>query len=83
MFASHTLLWLQLVTIGAMQLESGEELGEQGVVVELPLQSGSVLSLDIHRFERRDGGMALRAFVTCSDHALHLISSAGRKDIFI
>lgn len=62
-----------------MQLESGEELGEQGVVVELPLQSGSVLSLDVHRFERRDGGMALRAFVTCSDHALHLISSAGRK----
>ena len=60
-----------------MQLESGEELGEQGVVVELPLQSGSVLSLDVHRFERRDGGMALRAFVTCSDHALHLISSAG------
>ncbi|XP_050691412.1 ER membrane protein complex subunit 1-like [Eriocheir sinensis] len=67
----------RLVTIGAMQLESGEELGEQGVVVELPLQSGSVLSMDVHRFERRDGGMALRAFVTCSDHALHLISSAG------
>ena len=58
-------------------MESGEDLGEQGVVVELPLQSGSVLSLDVHRFERRDGGMALRAFVTCSDHALHLISSAG------
>lgn len=78
MLASYALLSLQLVTIGAMQLESGEELGEQGVVVELPLQSGSVLTLDVHRFERRDGGLALRAFVTCSDHALHLISSAGR-----
>ncbi|XP_042220933.1 ER membrane protein complex subunit 1-like [Homarus americanus] len=67
----------RLVTIEAVELESGNELGEQGVVVELPFQSGTVLSLAVYRFERRDGGMALRAFVTCSDHALHLISSAG------
>nr|XP_045605093.1 ER membrane protein complex subunit 1-like [Procambarus clarkii] len=67
----------RLVTIEAVELESGNELGEQGVVVELPFQSGTILSLAVYRFERRDGGMALRAFVTCSDHALHLISSAG------
>nr|XP_053639999.1 ER membrane protein complex subunit 1-like isoform X1 [Cherax quadricarinatus] len=67
----------RLVTIEAIELESGNELGEQGVVVELPFQSGTILSLAVYRFERRDGGMALRAFVTCSDHALHLISSAG------
>ncbi|XP_069188557.1 ER membrane protein complex subunit 1 isoform X1 [Procambarus clarkii] len=66
----------RLVTIEAVELESGNELGEQGVVVELPFQSGTILSLAVYRFERRDGGMALRAFVTCSDHALHLISSA-------
>ncbi|XP_066948980.1 ER membrane protein complex subunit 1 [Macrobrachium rosenbergii] len=67
----------RVVTIEAIELETGAEIGEQGVVVELPFQSGSVLSLHIYRFERRDGGMALRAFVTCSDHALHLLSSAG------
>ena len=69
------------MTIDAIELESGLEIGEQGVVVELPSQSGSVLSLNIYRFERRDGGMALRAFVTCSDHALHLLSSAGTEKL--
>ncbi|XP_047502304.1 ER membrane protein complex subunit 1-like [Penaeus chinensis] len=67
----------RLVTIEAMELETGNELGDQGVEVELPFQSGTVLSLVVHRFERRSGGIALRAFVSCSDHALHLISNAG------
>lgn len=70
-------LLLQLVTIEAVELETGNELGDQGVEVELPFQSGTVLSLVVHRFERRSGGIALRAFVSCSDHALHLISNAG------
>ena len=70
--------WLvQLVTMEAVDLETGAELAEQGVVVELPFQTGSVLSLVTYRFERRDGGTALRALLTCSDHSLHLISSAG------
>ncbi|KAK7079448.1 hypothetical protein SK128_018435, partial [Halocaridina rubra] len=67
----------RVVTIKAEDLESGAEIGEQGIVVELPFQSGSVLSLSMYRFERRDGGMAFRAFVTCSDHSLHLLSNAG------
>lgn len=73
----NALLILQLVTIEAVELETGNELGDQGVEVELPFQSGTVLSLVVHRFERRSGGIALRAFVSCSDHALHLISNAG------
>ena len=28
-------------------------------------------------FERRDGGQAVRALVTCSDHATHMIAAAG------
>ncbi|RXG60032.1 ER membrane protein complex subunit 1 [Armadillidium vulgare] len=68
---------LRTLTLQAVDLSTGNEIGELGVVVELPLQSGAVQSLAIHSFTRKDGGTALRAFISCSDHSVHLISSAG------
>ncbi|KAK3852368.1 hypothetical protein Pcinc_041045 [Petrolisthes cinctipes] len=66
-----------VVTLGAVDLETGAEVGEQGLVVELPTHTGQAISLYVHHYQTSDGGSALRALLTCSDHSLHLLSSAG------
>ncbi|XP_076040041.1 ER membrane protein complex subunit 1 [Oratosquilla oratoria] len=65
------------MTLEAINQETNQDLPEQGIVVELPPHSGTALSIYVYKFDRRDGGSAVRALITCSDHSVHLISNAG------